>query len=148
MRPIAVSILVIGVLSLLLTSATNGTSGPVEIEPTNIEVLWEYTKEDNEATFWKLDWSPDGKMIAATFFDDKCIVLDAADGSVVKELDLSVPRTRCDGFAPEGTNPLRACSFSPDGRYLAVGGDDLVVVIYDTTTWDIEYELDPDDDWD
>ncbi|MGA1794007.1 MAG: WD40 repeat domain-containing protein, partial [Thermoplasmatota archaeon] len=50
-------------------------------------------------------------------------------------------RTRCDGFAPEGTNPLRACSFSPDGRYLAVGGDDLVVVIYDTTTWDIEYEL-------
>jgi len=128
-------------LVMVVLSSYRGTGGPVEIEPTNIEVLWEYTKEDNEATFWKLDWSPDGKYIAATFFDDKCMVLNAADGTVAKELDLNLPRTRCDGFAPEGTNPLRACAFSPDGKYLAVGGDDLVVNVFDTSTWETVYEL-------
>ncbi|MBN1539595.1 MAG: WD40 repeat domain-containing protein [Candidatus Thermoplasmatota archaeon] len=114
---------------------------PVEIEPTRIEVLWSYTKEDSEATFWKLDWSPDGKLIAATFFDDKCVVLNSANGSIEKVLDLSVPGTRCDGFAPEGLKPLRACCFSPDGKLLAVGGDGLVVVVFDTGTWDRKYEL-------
>ncbi|MGA1872043.1 MAG: WD40 repeat domain-containing protein [Thermoplasmatota archaeon] len=118
-----------------------GSGGPSEIEPSNIEVLWKYTKEDNEATFWKLDWSPDGNLIAATFFDDRCVILNAADGSVFKELDLSLPRTRCDGFAPDSLNPLRACCFSPDGKYLAVGGDDLVVMVYDTESWEVKYEL-------
>lgn len=129
------------ILSLLPFLSISGAQDPVEIEPTKVEVLWQYTKEDNEATFWKLDWSPDGKYIAATFFDDKCIVLNAEDGTVYKELDLSIPTSRCDGFAPDGVNPLRACCFSPDGRYLAVGGDELVISVFDIETWEIEYEL-------
>ncbi|MBN1389426.1 MAG: WD40 repeat domain-containing protein [Candidatus Thermoplasmatota archaeon] len=136
------TMLFISMMSLLLPSLVMpGMGDPVEIEPTGIEVIWKYTKEDSEATFWKLDWSPDGKLIAATFFDDKCIVLSAEDGTVVRELDTSIPATRCDGFSPEGTNPLRACCFSPDGNYLAVGGDDLVVIVYDTGTWEVKYEL-------
>jgi WD40 repeat protein len=129
------------ILFFLPILTTAGSGDYVEIEPNRAEVLWQYTKEDNEATFWKLDWSPDGKLIAATFFDDKCIILNAVDGSVHKELDLSIPTTRCDGFAPDGLNPLRACSFSPDGKYLAVGGDDLIVTVFDTIDWVIAYEF-------
>lgn len=129
-------------LVILLSNRSSFCMGaPFEIEPTRIEALWSYTKEDSEATFWKLDWSPDGKFIAATFFDDKCVVLDSADGTVEEVLDLSMPGTRCDGFAPDGVNPLRACSFSPDGELLAVGGDGLVVVVFNTGTWTRKYEL-------
>jgi len=138
MRMASITILALLLLPLL---AQAGQGDIVEIEPVRAEVLWQYTKEDNDATFWKLEWSPDGEWIAATFFDNKCILLNASDGSVFRILDLTPPLTRCDGFAPEGTNPLRACAFSPDGRYLAVGGDDLVVVVFDTETWERVYEL-------
>ena len=115
-------------------------SGAASYDPVKLEKVWEYTKEDSEATFWKLAWSPDGSMIAATFFDNKCLVLNASDGSVRKELDLNPPGNggRCDGFAPEGTNPLRACAFSPDGGLLAVAGDDRKLVLFNTTSWDEE----------
>ncbi|MBN1540254.1 MAG: WD40 repeat domain-containing protein [Candidatus Thermoplasmatota archaeon] len=138
MRVISITILAMLLLPLL-TQAGQGEL--VEIEPVRAEVLWQYTKDDNDATFWKLDWSPDGRWIAATFFDDKCVVLNASDGSVFKILDLTPPLTRCDGFAPEGLNPLRACAFSRDGKYLAVGGDDMVVVVFDVDTWERTFEL-------
>jgi WD40 repeat protein len=142
MRQLPSILSMILIFSILFPVLSIGGSGdPVEIEPTRAEIIWQYTKEDNEATFWKLDWSPDGKMIAATFFDDKCIILNSEDGTVLKELDLSLPTTRCDGFAPDGLNPLRACAFSPDGQFLAVGGDDLIITVFETDTWDIKYEL-------
>lgn len=107
-------------------------------DPTTLAPVWYYTREDNEATFWKLDWSPDGEMIAATFFDNNCIILDSDDGTVIQTLNMNDYLTRCDGFAPEGTVPLRACAFSPDGKYLATGGDDMMVRIFGTQTWELE----------
>ncbi|ODS39783.1 MAG: hypothetical protein A7315_02905 [Candidatus Altiarchaeales archaeon WOR_SM1_79] len=111
-------------------------------DPLTLDKVWEYTKVDNEATFWKLAWSFEGDMVAATFFDNKCVVLSASNGSVIKELDFNSGRgSRCDGFSPEGTNPLRACAFSPDGKYLAVGGDDMEVIVLNVTTWERKYTL-------
>jgi WD40 repeat protein len=107
-------------------------------DPTTLAPVWSYTKEDSEGTFWKLAWSPDGELIAATFFDNTCIILNSEDGSVVKTIDMSEFITRCDGFAPDGTRPLRAVSFSPDGNYLATGGDELVVRIFDTENWELK----------
>lgn len=104
----------------------------------SLQIAWNHTHELSEATLWKLDWSHDGAMIAAVFFDSTCVVLDAADGSVVRTIDLSPERTRCDGFAPEGLMPLRDAAFSPDGRFLAVGGDDTDIHVFNTTTWEEE----------
>ncbi len=48
--------------------------------------------------------------------------------------------TRCDAIkdcqVPHHL-PARTSSWSPDGRYLAVGGDDTFVIAYDTQTWEI-----------
>ncbi len=110
-------------------------------DPSTLQKVWEYLREESEATFWKLDFSPDGSMVAAVFFDNTCVILNSSDGRVLKKVDLNgvgVEETRCDGFSPPGTNPLRACCFSPDGRILAVGGDDRIVVLLNTTTWGVE----------
>lgn len=123
---------------LVLTIPLSGGSQGQEIDPNSIEVLWSYTKDDSEATFWKLDWSPDGNLVAATFFDNICLILNADDGTIVEKLDMGDYTTRCDGFAPDGTLPLRACAFSPDGKYLATGGDDLQVRLFDTATWELK----------
>ena len=132
---------VLFILTALLPA--HGGAQADSYNPATLQKIWEYTKDDNAATFWKLAWSPDGEMIAAVFFDNKCVVLNATDGRTMKVLDLESGGrgTRCDGFAPEGTNPLRAVAFSPDGRYLAVGGDDMVVIVFDTVTWEEVHEL-------
>lgn len=128
-------------LTALLILTISIPAGAEDEDPLTLAAVWSYTKEDNDGTFWKLSWSPDGEMIAATFFDNKCVILDSEDGTVIKEIDMEQFVTRCDGFAPEGTVPLRAVVFSPDGEYLATGGDDLVVRVFDTGNWELQKEF-------
>ncbi len=133
--------LLLSTLIVLVMVLPLSNSADEDLDPRTLEKVWEFVKDDDEATFWKLDWSPDGTLIAATFFDNTCYVLNASDGSVLTVLDLNPTETRCDGFAPDGTMPLRACAFSPDGRYLAVGGDSLKVVVFNVGTWDRKWTL-------
>ena len=128
-------------LSLVLVSTlfAPGGTGVASSGAGSIEKVWSFTREGSEATIWKLAWSPDGSMIASSFFDSAVIVLDARTGTVVKELDLSTPRTRCDGFSPPGTTPVRAVAFSGDGKYLAAAGDDLLVHVFSVPDWTEKY---------
>ncbi len=136
--------LVLGLyLIFVLLFALPPSAGGGSLNAANLEKSWEYTREDSEATFWKLAWSPDGEMVAATFFDNTCLVLNASDGSLRKELKFTQEGggSRCDGFAPNGSRPLRACAFSPDGQYLALAGDDMVIHILNTTSWETVREF-------
>jgi len=125
---------------LLSCTVVGGMAAVVDEDPASgrvgsFERSWNYTREGSEATFWKLAWSPDGEMIACTFFDSSCVVLDASDGTEVASIDLLPAPTRCDGFSPEGTLPTRSVAFSPDGSLLAIGGDDMLVHIISTEDW-------------
>lgn len=136
---ISTLILLTSIIAPVNVNTTRGGSG--EFDPLKLERVWEFTRQDNEATFWKLAWSPDGTLVAATFFDNSCTVLNAGNGTVITTIDLSDPSggTRCDGFSPEGTTPLRTCAFSPDGAFLALAGDDLKITLLNTTTWEIDH---------
>jgi WD40 repeat protein len=65
-------------------------------------------------------WSPDGRMIATTTRDGLLRIHDITLGKRVKELKLS--------------GILRSVTYSPDGHFIAVGGEH-PTTIYDTTTW-------------
>ncbi len=141
--PAMVSLLAVILMASIIMSVNLSTipGQGTDFDPLRLERVWEFTRQDNEATFWKLAWSPDGTMVAATFFDNSCTVLDASNGTVIKEIDLGDPTggTRCDGFSPEDTTPLRACAFSPDGASLALAGDDLRITLLNTSTWQVDH---------
>ena len=128
---------VLAVISILLPLTPDGPyAEPQGLDPGKLAAIWEYKRPGSEATFWKLDWSPDGSMVACCYFDTTCVVLNASDGGVRKVLAMGDGATRCDGYSPEGTLPMRACAFSPDGGILAVGGDTMEIALFDTTTWE------------
>jgi WD40 repeat protein len=131
-------------------------------------VKWSFVRPDSassgNSTSWKLRWSPDGKLIAVVYFDDVTLILDSQTGELVKALGsgankvtdpyskdsgtrgqtISQPesQTRCWGFTTDPLAPLlRACTWSPDGKYLAVAGDHRLVEIYDTVTWEKDSTL-------
>ncbi len=133
--PFATLITVMIVVLFSLSTTPTASSGPQGLDPGKLEKVWEWQRPDNEATLWRLVWSPDGSMIASCFFDTTCIVLNASDGGVRKVLTIDSGTTRCDGYSPEGTLPLRACAFSPDGSVLAVAGDNMDIAFFDTGTW-------------
>jgi len=106
-------------------------------EPAGMGVLWQ-NSTGHDATLWCVRWSPDGSMVAATYFDNTTEVYNSTTGKSIVRLDsLPVSPGRCDGYTPPGHFPMRTCAWSPNGSYLAMGGDDRTVLLYDVGTWKI-----------
>lgn len=135
------ALLAISVVLLLMTaqvppSVVEGQAGEVDID--SLGLLWA-NKEGHNATLWSVRWSPDGTMIAATFFDDTFTVFNAANGNIIVKRGAHPigPASRCWGSkdCTLDHKPLRTSTWSPDGKFLAVGGDSTDIVIYYTTNW-------------
>jgi WD40 repeat protein/HEAT repeat protein len=77
-----------------------------------------------------VDWSPDGRLLAAGADDAATKILSAADGKVVAEM-----------AGHEG--PVRAVAFSPDSRRLATGGDDGTLRLWDAASGAEVWTLEP-----
>lgn len=123
----------------------------------SLGLQWEVADGHN-ATLWCVRWSPDGALIAATYFDNTTVVFDSGDGTVMAELGPhALPGagwsgggagggTRCDGGQDCTVDhpdhwPSRSNMFSPDGAYLATGGDNMKAIIYKTADWSVHRVL-------
>jgi hypothetical protein len=90
-----------------------------------------------------LDWSKDGRWIAAVDPEGTVLVLDASTGAPVGEPIRS-------GVHPtEGTRPWTVARFSPDARQLAVGFEGPAAHVYERESGKRLFELShKEDDWD
>ncbi|MFQ5911210.1 MAG: WD40 repeat domain-containing protein, partial [Thermoplasmata archaeon] len=135
----------IGVM-LLLTPAVVPEASAQGIE--TLALMWDRFDGHN-ATMWSVRWSPDGSMISSTFFDNTTVVWNSTTGRRIVKLGshedyTPETRTRCDGIKiceiPSHL-PTRISAWSPDGRFLAVGGDDTEIYVFETTNWTVDRVL-------
>lgn len=126
---------------LLVATAPPAAAAGDDFDPLDIGEVWRYDHGAENGTLWSICWSPDGALLAGAFFNNEVVVLNATTGEVVIILVAQPDEERCDGFAPPGHLPTRAVAWSPDGRFLAAAGDDRVVFVWDTDTWDLYRSL-------
>lgn len=86
----------------------------------------------NEPFIYSLSFSADGKLLALHHGIDQLDVWDCQTGTVIKRLKLPAKESSA-GFGSFGCHP-ESMQFSSDGRYLALGSDDNVIVLFDLTT--------------
>jgi len=134
---LVVSLAVALLFVLLALPAGTRNAAAATPDPAGMGVLWKTAGEHN-ATLWSVRWSPDGSMVAATYFDNITEVYNSTTGqSIARLVPAPAPRGRCDGYTPPGCFPMRSCAWSPDGRFLAMGGDDRTVYVFGTGNWSV-----------
>jgi WD40 repeat protein len=123
--------------------AVRAASPPIDFN--SMGVMWE-NKTGHNAKLWSVRWSPDGSMLSAIYFDNTTVIFNSTTGKRIVKLGSHpiAPGSKngmsvnCDGQQDcpvPGHLPSRVSAWSPDGKHLAVGGDNRLVFLYDTTTW-------------
>jgi WD40 repeat protein len=75
--------------------------------------------------------SPDGKTIAAGGFDGKLRLWETASGKKLVEVPVQAPAAP--NTPPSSATPVSSLAFAPDGKSLAVGGQDALIYQFQTT---------------
>ncbi len=86
----------------------------------------ELRKQSEEISLWNLQYSPDGKMLAASSDDGTIRIFDAATKALVKTLQ---PESEREGR--RASTPYAPLRFSRDGRILVAINNDHTVGVYD-----------------
>lgn len=84
-------------------------------------------------------FSPDGKTIAGAGLDRTITLWDFSTRSWKANLHGPVIQGHEDMAVMSHTGSIRAAAYSPDGRFIASGGDDSIVKLWDLSTRDERY---------
>lgn len=138
----------VALLAVSIAFAPSSLAQTDDFDVLTLGLLWESEALHN-STLWSIAWSPNESYISATFFDNTTVVVNSTTGEALTKIgphreEWLAERTRCDDIKDcqiEEHYPARSSTWSPDGKYLAVGGDDTYIKIYDTESWEIEKVL-------
>ncbi len=148
MRTIAKVVIALGVTFALSSPLGFGPQAAAAETFDNLGLLWARSDGHN-ATTWSVRWSPDGSMISQTFFDNTTVVWNSTTGKRIVKLgshanSTAESRTRCDWNVTctiPSHLPTRVSAWSLDGKFLAIGGDDRTIWVFNTTNWQLAKAL-------
>ena len=104
--------------------------------------------EGHQEALERLVWSQDSARLASLSSENAALVWDIQQGTIPQRLEQSVAAPSEEVFMPDGSaveTEIEAkaydAAFSPDGRYLVLGGKDTKVYIWDLESGETEQVL-------
>ena len=91
------------------------------------DLKWKFDLSDPQEynAFHSIDIHPDGKMVAVGSTDHRVYLLNTLNGEIVHKIEPWQGHTKT----------VKAVKFSVDGKFLATGGEDQTILIWNTENW-------------